>query len=218
MYLKEVEDYFVKQKGRGLILSPNDLMLIKGWQEKGLPLEVVLKGIKRTFENLKDGARRITGLSYCQPEILRVWDEYRESKVGSVKVKEEEEDFIPRKIDSLKRKLLVLIDKSEKAHLRSLLKQTCQKLNRLRFKIERNRIKDFDQVEKELAEIDQQTLSKLFTQLDESERKKIESSLRDQLRAEELRMSKEAYEETRSFLIKKAVRNKFCLPALSLYS
>ncbi|MDI6794119.1 MAG: hypothetical protein QME81_14860 [bacterium] len=219
MYLKEIESYFVKQKGRGLILSPKDLTLIKGWQEKGIPLEIVLKGIKTTFANPKGQERRITSISYCQPEILRAWDAYRETKIGTVETKdgEEKENFIPRRIDGIKRRLLALIDQSETPPLRNLLKQTCQELDRLRSKVERNRIKDFDQIEKELGKIEQLTLSNLFMKLDESERKKIESSCADQLRRERLRMSKEAYQETLSALIKKALRNKFNLPAISLY-
>lgn len=219
MYLEEVENYFVKEKGRGLILSSKDMMLVKGWQEKGLPLEVVLKGIRTTFENLKGQERKIASISYCQPEILRVWDEYRESKVGTAELKEEgKEDFIPRKIESIKRRLLTLIDKSKPTKIKSVLKQTCHELDRLRLKIEKNRIKDLDPVEKELTEIDQQTLNKLFMKLDESEKMRIESSCAEQLRAEELRMSREAYEETRAVLINKALRNKFSLPVISLYS
>ncbi len=55
-YLDYVAEFFLAQKGTGLVLSPVDVELVRRWEGEGVPFEVVCRGIARAFE-----ARRRNG-------------------------------------------------------------------------------------------------------------------------------------------------------------
>ncbi|MBI3665429.1 MAG: hypothetical protein HY236_04265 [Acidobacteria bacterium] len=73
-YFTEIEEHFQKARGTGLfLLSPLDWALVETWKESGAPLEVVLKGIDRTFEKWqarKHKTRMVNSLAYCAQEVL----------------------------------------------------------------------------------------------------------------------------------------------------
>ena len=48
-YFRAVERAFLDSRGGGLVLSPADWDLVCRWKERGIPLEVVLSGIRATF-------------------------------------------------------------------------------------------------------------------------------------------------------------------------
>ena len=50
-YFTEIEDHFQRVRGTSLfLLSPLDWALIETWNESGVPLEAVLRGIDAAFE------------------------------------------------------------------------------------------------------------------------------------------------------------------------
>ncbi len=48
-YFRAVERAFLELRGGGLVLSPADWDLVRRWDERGIPLEVVLSGIRAAF-------------------------------------------------------------------------------------------------------------------------------------------------------------------------
>ncbi len=46
-YFSEIEETFIRRRGRNLLLSPLDWALIETWQERGVPLPVILRGISK---------------------------------------------------------------------------------------------------------------------------------------------------------------------------
>ena len=72
-YFTEIEEYFWKKRGTGLLVSTLDWALMDSWKQAQIPLEAVLKGIDRTFEKYearRHRSRRINSLAYCHQEIL----------------------------------------------------------------------------------------------------------------------------------------------------
>jgi hypothetical protein len=77
-YQLVVAEYFLGLSGKGLMVSPLDQELIAGWERRGLPVAVVLRGLKFGWEELLQ--RRAPGAS--PPRSLRalrfaVEDEWR---------------------------------------------------------------------------------------------------------------------------------------------
>lgn len=74
-YLTTIEDHFRRARGTGWFLfSPSDFAIAKAWQDASVPLEAVLRGIDRVFENWrKRPARarneRVNSLAYCSQAI-----------------------------------------------------------------------------------------------------------------------------------------------------
>jgi hypothetical protein len=85
-YFTEIEEHFLQRRGGGLLLSTLDWALIETWKDAGIPLEAVLCGIDRTFENYErrpSKTRKINGLGFCSQEILAAAEDMKEAAVGA---------------------------------------------------------------------------------------------------------------------------------------
>ncbi len=49
-YFTEIEETFIRRRGKNLLLSPLDWALIEAWQEREVPLHIVLRGIEKVFD------------------------------------------------------------------------------------------------------------------------------------------------------------------------
>ena len=80
-YIKDIEKYFLSLAGEGIMLSSMDYTLIQGWKNKGIPKEVVFKGINRAFEisRAKDGpdSNSLRNLKQCVQYIESSIEEYK---------------------------------------------------------------------------------------------------------------------------------------------
>jgi hypothetical protein len=78
-YFPRVEEHFGRRRGGPLVLSPNDWQLLEGWQQQGIPLRVVLRGINQAFDRFEaSGPRpdRINSLRYCEQEVQAAWEDH----------------------------------------------------------------------------------------------------------------------------------------------
>src|SRR5436305_4356294 len=84
-YFSEIEDTFIRRRGKHLMLSPIDWALIESWKERGVPLHVVLRAIEHAFDSYesKKHKRTVKTLLYCQEEVEAQYAEWLESRVGS---------------------------------------------------------------------------------------------------------------------------------------
>lgn len=84
-YFTEIEDAFIRRRGRHLLLSPLDWALIESWKEMGVPLHVALRGIEQSFDSYEAKPRRRTvkSLLYCQEEVEAQFAEWRERQTGA---------------------------------------------------------------------------------------------------------------------------------------
>ncbi|HEY0098570.1 MAG TPA: hypothetical protein VGB76_06415 [Pyrinomonadaceae bacterium] len=84
-YFTEIEDAFIRRRGKHLLLSPMDWALIEGWKARGVPLHIVLRGIEQSFDSYeaKPRKRSVKSLFYCQEEVEAQYAEWLESQVGA---------------------------------------------------------------------------------------------------------------------------------------
>jgi len=84
-YFTEIEDAFVRRRGKHLFLSPMDWALMETWKEQGIPLHIVLRGLERSFDSYESRPRKRTvkSLLYCQEEVEAQYAEWLEARVGS---------------------------------------------------------------------------------------------------------------------------------------
>jgi hypothetical protein len=83
-YFTEIEDAFIRRRGKHLLLSPMDWALIEGWKARGVPLHIVLRGVEQSFDSYEAKPRRrsVKSLFYCQEEVEAQYAEWLESQVG----------------------------------------------------------------------------------------------------------------------------------------
>jgi hypothetical protein len=71
-YYQAVEEYFVSRRGDPLFLSNADWNLVRRWRRAGLPLRVVLRGIRDALDAHAHGwsrERKVGSLAYCAREV-----------------------------------------------------------------------------------------------------------------------------------------------------
>ena len=89
-YFTEIEERFQQRRGSLLLLSTLDWALIETWQEAGVPLEAVLRGIDAAFDKYdsrqyRGHRRKINGLAWCAQAVMEASEELREAATGASK-------------------------------------------------------------------------------------------------------------------------------------
>ena len=87
-YFTEIEERFQKRRGSILLLSTLDWALIETWQDAGIPLEAVLRGIDNAFDKYearqkRGRMRRVNGLAWCAQAVMEASEELREAAAGA---------------------------------------------------------------------------------------------------------------------------------------
>ncbi len=84
-YFQEIAQAFFDLRGAPFVLSSRDMSVISSWEEMGIPLPVVLEGVRRAFESSRKrqaGRRKMSSLSYCNAEVLKAFLEFKDRRVG----------------------------------------------------------------------------------------------------------------------------------------
>jgi len=85
-YFTEIEEHFVKRRGKHLLISPMDWRLIAEWKDAGVPLQVALRGIDTAMDSFfsrhRRGNTKLNSLCYCHDAVMAEYAEYQDSRVG----------------------------------------------------------------------------------------------------------------------------------------
>ncbi len=78
-YYRTIEREFVKRRGDPLILSNAEWLLIRRWRKRGLPLRVVLRGIRDAFDAHEHSwarGKKVRSLRYCDASVTAAADHW----------------------------------------------------------------------------------------------------------------------------------------------
>ena len=84
-YYRTISQYFLEQRGAPLFLSSKELSLIADWEKMGIPLRVVLDGLRQAVETLRQRPGRKTkffSLDQCHRFVLESDKMHRERRIG----------------------------------------------------------------------------------------------------------------------------------------
>src|SRR5688572_9532385 len=84
-YFTEIEEHFVRRRGKHLYISPLDWSLISTWRDTGIPLHVALRGIDKAMDSFFAKSRsdkKVNTLFYCHDTVMTEYAGYIESRVG----------------------------------------------------------------------------------------------------------------------------------------
>ena len=85
-YFTEIEEHFVRRRGKHLLISPMDWALIAAWRDAGVPLQVALRGIDIAMDGFlarkSPGSARVSSLCYCHDSVMTEYGTHLESRVG----------------------------------------------------------------------------------------------------------------------------------------
>ncbi len=218
-YFTEIEDTFVRRRGKHLFLSPLDWALIEAWQDRGIPLHIVIRSIESVFDvfdKQPPGTRTIKSLFYCREEIEVQYKEWLTSQTGksaeSGVVSRESQfsteavaDHIQKSIDVLKG---ISID--------GLREDIARALSRLE-ELAANLTKDFETVDKTLGDIEKILDRAMLTNWEPAHLKIIKKEINGQLREYKAEMEAENYKNTFDLMLLKRLREEAGIPRLGLF-
>jgi hypothetical protein len=84
-YYQSIAKFFIDLRGAPFFLSSKELDIVRQWEEKVIPLRIVLEGIRESFEQRggRQGKRyRPYTLDHCHSFVLRAFDLYQDRRVG----------------------------------------------------------------------------------------------------------------------------------------
>ncbi|HEY0457599.1 MAG TPA: hypothetical protein VGC97_00525 [Pyrinomonadaceae bacterium] len=230
-YFTEIEETFIRRRGKNLLLSPLDWALIESWQEREVPLHIILRGIERVFDTIdKQPARKrsVKSLFYCKEEIEAQFAEWLESQVGKNGAESPESGLQSSPADGQPAKNELFSREAIEAHLEEVSADLSQALKaaenvELRETLERvlHRLAELAG-NYESAEKLEESLEKLDAILDESllkaaETDDLKAETAQQLASYKNKMEREVFERTLSLMILKTLRERAALPRLSLF-
>jgi hypothetical protein len=236
-YFTEIEDTFIRRRGRSLLLSPMDWALIESWKEMGIPLHVALRGIERAFDSYESKPRKRTvkTLFYCQEEVEAQFGEWLESQLGANLEAGNNDDPaeelaeadarlpFPRQtiLDHLAgaRRALVCTaqERKRKDALFDALERVVARLEELEKDFAHARRPDAESLENDLTSLEKNLDEAILASTPKDELSIARAETEAQLTPYKNRMERAAYEQTFENLLLKRMRERHGLPRLSLF-
>lgn len=229
-YFSEIEDTFIRRRGKHLMLSPIDWALIESWKERGVPLHVALRGIEHSFDSYeaKKHKRTVKTLLYCQEEVEAQYAEWRESRVGSHDEKAESAtasdtspfsrdavlDHLARNLDEIQQ---LSNERKEEDSFGEALARAVALLNEIRDDYSTSANPDTRKLEESLTGIDRLLDDSIRAVVKETELASILAEIDAQMNPYKRHMDKPTFEQTRNNLMRKRLRDHFGVPRLSLF-
>jgi hypothetical protein len=214
-YYTEIEETFVRRRGKNLILSPIDWALIEGWQERGIPLHVALRAIENVFDGYdkKPSVRTIKGLLYCREEIEAQFEEWLRSQAGKADPPASDENLSAERVTDHIADLIRKLNEIDALWLREEIGRAVGRLEELNA----NLGLDLEHVDKSLADIEHFLDNALLTNSDEAHLSKIEGEVAEQLKPYKSGMDEEAFSKTFELMLLKRLREENSVPRLTLF-
>lgn len=237
-YFTEIEDTFVRRRGKHLLLSPMDWALIESWKVMSIPLHVALRGIEKAFDSweAKPRKRSVKTLLYCQEEVEAQYAEWLESRVGagvadgntsSASGSGEVDEGLPFPrqaiIEHLRRCCSALSQVSEKRNglpeddFSDALLRATNLLEELECDFTDSEHPDAQKLELSLTGLERMLSDAIRSTIPIQDLAAARSEVKEQLRPYRRQMEKSVYEQTVENLLLKRLREQFAVPRLSLF-
>ncbi len=214
-YFQTLEAEFVRLRGAPLVLSPDDWHLAASWQERHIPLQVVLRAIAGVFATAaaRGRGRRIHSLSYCRHAVEEEFARHLDAEVGARVRGEQGAEWAGERLRSLAGRLAAEVE-GWPAPARPA---ACEALAEVRRLAEQpQETGSLDRIESRLAALEEGLLEELQSALPAPEREAVLSSVEERLRPHRSRMTEEAYQRTRRWAVRGEIRRRLRVPRLSL--
>jgi len=231
-YFSEIEDTFIRRRGKHLMLSPIDWALIESWKERGVPLHVVLRAIEHAFDSheAKKRKRSVKTLLYCQEEVEAQYAEWLETRVGGHEASAAEsaepadsvspfsrEAVLAHLLRSRERLAELAEQRLPSDDLTEALTRAVNLLADIREDYETSAQPDTRKLEDSLSGLDRLLDDAIRTTISPADLESAEQAVESQVQPYKRQMEKSAYQQTRDNLLRRRLREHFDLPRLSLF-
>ena len=237
-YFTEIEEHFVKRRGKHLLLSPMDWGLIASWRDAGVPLQVALRGIDIAMDSFmarqRRGSAKVNSLCYCHDSVMAEFANYAEAHVGE-HIPDTQADSgdepagSEAKDESLKNEVLGLVA-ARISEIKALsakhtlsgpvpesMDRVLARLEEIMQSLEAESRVDPESVERDLGMVDRLLMEGLGAALAPEERVNWEKEAKKELKIYRKRLPKETYEKILANFMHSKIHSKFGVGELSLF-
>jgi hypothetical protein len=214
-YFTEIEDAFIRRRGKHLLLSPLDWALIEGWQERGIPLHIVLRAIESVFDvfdKQPNQNRTIKGLFYCREEIEAQYAEWLASQTGKPQAEAAPEFSREAVREHIEKALSALRSNTDK-DLREDFDRAAARLTELSANIG----DDPEYIDKTLYDIEAFIDRAMLSNSDRGHLKLLKKEVTGQLKLYKNAMEPDVYKNTFELMLLKRLREEQGIPRLGLF-
>ena len=212
-YFTEIEEFFVRQRGKNLLISPLDWCLIEVWKKYRIPLHIVLRGIERSFAATAAGKRLPPRtLFYCHPAVMEAFEEYSQGRVGEVEQSSPAEDELNSEAVN-----------TYLAHLVEALPQQGEVFSRarelllgLQAEITACNRPDWREIDQSLEQIGTMIAQSLALDKDRGSLRALKNEVRSELKIYRKHVSKDLYEKLQRNYLNRRLCEEAGLPEFSL--
>ena len=197
-YFTDIEHHFATKRGTPFVLSAKDWHLMKRWHDDGIPLPVIIEAIDTVFEKNETSGRKkvISSLSYCKHAVKELWDERKELAVG------EEAGTPEESPDAALEALAVELESND------VVRPFAARVREL------ERLKSVPRIESRLMDLEHEMITSIVDSLIDRE-----TLLAEVLRSlgDTSKLDEKTRARTEEANLRRAVRERFGLPRLSLF-
>jgi len=238
-YFTEIEETFVRRRGKHLLLSPLDWDLMQTWKDLNIPLHVVLRGVEKAFDSYESRPRNrsVKTLYYCQEEVEAQFAEWQASQLGAAPVGAAGEEqakegdaaaegrglpfprpVIAAHLSESRAALEQAFERQgEGGELRETLARAAARLAELEKDFAASARPNAEQLENSLSDLESLLDRALRASLPEEVLEEKREQAEEQLSAYRKRMERSAYEQTLENLLARLLREESRVPRLSLF-
>ena len=228
-YFTEIEDTFVRRRGKHLFLSPMDWALMETWKQQGIPLHIVLRGIERSFDSFESKPRKRTvkSLLYCQEEVEAQYADWNDSRVGASSSTSSDSEHTPFSLEAvsehLERNRAALAELAETRRqkqeddLSEAMTRAASLLSDIQTDLEAGAPLDTRKLEDSLTGLERLLNDSMFAVASDSELEAHKAAVKDQLKPYRSQMETVIYNQTFNNLLLKRLREHYSVPRLSLF-
>lgn len=225
-YFSDIENAFIRRRGKSLMLSPLDWSLIESWQKRGIPEHIVIRSIEKIFDEIAKDPKRntnIKSIAYCTDEIERQYRDYLISQAGASVEKIEGAPGEGESPDEVVEHLAHLINalkgslETAPANLKTAVLNAITRIETLSKKATSTDDLNSEQIEKELTILETELDKILVENATEKEMSDAKTFVEEHLGQYAGKMQQDVYDRTFSLMLVKKLRENNGVPAFSLF-
>jgi hypothetical protein len=206
-----------------------DWALMETWQQQGIPLHIVLRGVEKSFDSYEARPRKrsIKTLLYCQEEVEAQYAEWIEAHVGSSTNSENaepESDKTPFSFAAIsehlqrnRNSLSELAQSRKPDDLSEALMRAVALLGDIEKDFASGARLDTRKLEDSLTGLERMLNDAMLSVAGSSTLDEFNKGVKDQLKPYRSQMDAAAYKQTFDNLLMKRLREQFAIPRLSLF-
>ncbi len=218
-YYTEIEDTFIRRRAKNLFLSPLDWALMEMWQERGIPLHIVIRSIESVFDVFDKqpaGTRTIKSLFYCREEVEVQHAEWLKSQAGKSQEtgdERHETGFTSEAVAAHIANAIASLKENQIAELREDIARAVARLEELAANLTGNA----EMIDATLGDIEKLLDRAMLSNWEPVHLKAVEKEVAGQLRGYKADMEPAAYKNTFELMLLKRLREEGDIPRLGLF-